>query len=143
MANESISIPNFLVNQIKQSNPDNSLRGNTIQIIVKYFEILKVGRREVRKTFTDNELMFLADICNGTMFEPFSIILENNGILMQYDDTIDIYGGDYLEKWQVEDFRSKLENLSKLAQIALIDIIEVFWNEPGAEIGGIFKKKAE
>lgn len=139
MANESISIPNQLVETIKTINPNNSLRGNTITAIERYLELIKVGRREVRKTFTDNELMLLADICNGTSFEPFGMILENNGILMQYDDTVDIYGEQYNEKWQVKDLSEKLLNFSKLGQIALIEVVETFWNGKYESVADVFK----
>jgi hypothetical protein len=74
------------------------------------------------------------------MFEPFGMILENNGILMQYEDTKDIYGEQFNEKWQVEDLTDKLSNLSKLAQIALIDVIEKFWNTAPEQIGDLFKR---
>ncbi len=77
MANESISIPDFLINKLK-TGKSKSLRGAAIQTLERYFEILAVGNREVRKTFSDNELLLLADICNGTLFEPFGMILENN-----------------------------------------------------------------
>ena len=140
MANESITITNELGSKIKNQNPNNSLRGNAITIFDRYFDILKVGRREVRKTFTDAELNLLCDICNGTMFEPFGMILENNGILMQYEDTTQIYGNHYQEKWQVADLTGKLTELSKVAQIALIDVIESFWSSDGKEIADIFKK---
>ena len=121
-------------------NTGSSFNGTANTILERYFEILKVGRREVRKTFNDNELILLADICNGTMFEPFGMILENNGILMQYEDTKDIYGEQFNEKWQVEDLTDKLSNLSKLAQIALIDVIEKFWNTAPEQIGDLFKR---
>ena len=140
MANESITITSELGSKIKNQNPNNSLRGNAITIFDRYFDILKVGRREVRKTFTDAELNLLCDICNGTMFEPFGMILENNGILMQYEDTTQIYGNHYQEKWQVADLTGKLTELSKVAQIALIDVIESFWSSDGKEIADIFKK---
>lgn len=131
MANESITINEQLATKLKAQNLNNSMRGNAITIFERYFDIIKVGRREVRKTFSDSELNLLCDICNGTMFEPFGMILENNGILMQYQDTIDIYGEQFNEKWQVSDLSEKIKNLSKLGQIGLIDVVESFWaNQP-------------
>ncbi len=105
-------------------------------ILDRYFDIIKVGTRELRE-FTDAEKNLLCDICNGTMFEPFGLILENNAILMQFEDTLDLYGNQFAEKWEIDgdELKTKLENLSKIGQIALIDYIEKFWNT-NAEVSG-------
>ena len=140
--NSAISIPLELVDKLKSFSPD-SLRANTITIIERYFEIIKKGRREVRKTFSDNELALIADICNGTSFEPFRTVLEYNVILIQYEDAAEIYGKHYnkkwQKKWQVDDLTDKLSSLSKLGQIGLIDVIDSFWNGEYLSVADVFK----
>lgn len=121
------------IKQIEQRSSDkygSTNNGLINTILDRYFDIIKVGTRELRE-FTDAEKNLLCDICNGTMFEPFGMVLENNAVLMQLEDTEDIYGDQFNEKWQVnsEGLKYKLDKLSKTGQIALIDYIEKFWNQ--------------
>lgn len=132
--NESVSIPITILKKIK--NDKSSLRSSVVAALERYVAIRSVGIREVRRTFTDNELLMLADICNGTMFEPFQMVLENNAVLIQVEDAEGFYNDHYFQKHGVsgDELKTKLENLSKPGQIALIEVIEQFWSNEKASM---------
>lgn len=134
MANKSVSIPNEILDKLK--NDKSSLRGAVVGALERFLAIRSVGIREVRRTFADDELLMLADICNGTMFEPFEMLLENNAILVQVQDAEEFYSDMYFEKHGVsgDELKTKLENLSKPGQIALIEVIEQFWSNEKASM---------
>ncbi|MGI8542384.1 MAG: hypothetical protein ACR2MD_02770 [Aridibacter sp.] len=133
MTNITAQIKNpTTIKQIEERSSDkygSTNNGLINTILDRYFDIIKVGTRELRE-FTDAEKNLLCDICNGTIFDPFGLILENNAILLQFEDTLDLYGNQFNEKWDTDgdELKTKLENLSKTGQIALIDFIEKFWN---------------
>ena len=126
-------------NEYKQlENRATARYGNTVNAIgnreiTRYYELLRLGRRSVRRLFTENELQLLADISNGTSFEPVEIILSNNGFLMQFEDALIDAGEyeDYCGKWSVDaiEMQTKLKGLGFAEIMALIDVIEIFWSD--------------
>lgn len=137
----AVTFPAEVAAKIQALKPDGSVRANALTVIDRYFDIVKVGRREVRKAFSDAELNLLADICNGTIFEPYALLLENNAMAIQLEDTIEYYGDSYAEKWDVDQVNilAQLKLLSKIGQVALFDLIERFWSVDETDIGKMFQ----
>ena len=103
----------------------NSLGAIAGRELERYAFGLTSARREMRGLFTPKELCFLADMANGTLWEPFSISL----IGEEAADAMPELG----PKWAVgSELLSKLRGLTYGQKAALVDAIERFWNSPDA-----------
>lgn len=88
----------------------------------RYFYLMDYERKAIQDKFTTGELSLLADICNGTWWQSFSIL---GGVLANAGDAEYLY----YEKWSVnrKELLDKLQSLNAAQQFTLVDAIERFW----------------
>lgn len=89
----------------------------------RYYQLLARTRKAMENKFAAAELALIADSCNGTLFEAWSIPLLHANI----EDAITL---DRLnEKWGVEEelLLDKLKALTHVECHAMVDAVERFW----------------
>ena len=88
----------------------------------RYFYLLKEAKKMLKGKLTGNELALIADVCNGTMFQAWSIPHLYSNIEESIEDGLD-------KKWDVDGSAlvATLEALSNEETFALVDAIELFW----------------
>lgn len=93
----------------------------------RYYYLLALGRHQLKGVFAQGELGLMLDLCNGTIFEPHSLI---GGIAANCEDAEDFY---YDEKWKVDrkTLLAKLKALPYGEEAALVDAIERWWKRVG------------
>lgn len=87
----------------------------------RYYEVLDRTRAGLREQFSKAELALLADVCNGTLWDPHTLALIGANV----EDAED----SYFETWKVDRaaLLKKLNGLSFAEHVALVDAIERFW----------------
>jgi hypothetical protein len=90
----------------------------------RYYYLLDYERAKIQDTFTRGELSLMVDLCNGTLFQPFTVI---NGVSANVADAEDFY----FDKWKCDrkELLDKLDKLMPCQHFALVDAIERFWSE--------------
>lgn len=107
------------------------MRGEVSEVgrtsLERYYLLLSIARAEMLETFTEGELGLLADICNGTLFEPYEIALRM--LFAEAEDCEEFY----YHKWEATRhvLVAKLNALLPIQSAALIDSIERFWRAAG------------
>lgn len=98
--------------------------------LARYFAVVASGRASLKGRFDAAELSLLADICAGTLFEPycppaFGGQASRSQLAQEAADA----ESAYFDKWQVSRPRllAKLDNLSVAEDLALVDAIERYW----------------
>ena len=94
----------------------------------RYYDLLARSRATIRETLTDPELSLLADVCNGTIWEPWSVPLIAANIEDSEPATFAKWGADR------DALLSKLAALTLTDYAALVDAIERFWAAVGTGI---------
>ena len=89
----------------------------------RYYYLLDYERAKIQDTFTRGELSLMVDLCNGTVFQPHTVI---NGVSAKVADAEDFY----FEKWKCDrkELLAKLDRLMPCQHFALVDAIERFWS---------------
>jgi hypothetical protein len=92
--------------------------------LARYYYLLDFERSKMQDTFTRGELSLMVDLCNGTVFQPLTVI---NGVSGNVADAEDFY----FEKWECDqkELLDKLDKLTPCQHFALVDAIERFWAE--------------
>jgi len=92
--------------------------------LARYYYLLGFERAKIQDTFTRGELSLMVDLCNGTLFQPFTVI---NGVSANVADAEDFY----FDKWKCDrkELLDKLDKLMPCQHFALVDAIERFWSE--------------
>ena len=92
-------------------------------ISARYFDLLNRGRRNLASLFVENELGFMADICNASVIDDTFIEL----FAFRVEDAAQDYG----LKWEVDSavLLQKIRSLDRAAMYALVDGIERFWSK--------------
>lgn len=90
----------------------------------RYYETL----RRSMPSLTVGEASLLADVCNGTYWEPHTVTLLWANVADALDDPV-------AEKWGMsdayaQDFVQRLRRLSYAECMALVDALERFWIGP-------------
>ena len=88
----------------------------------RYFTMLDRARRNLRGQFVDSELLLLADVCNGVIFQAWSV----PHLVAEIEDSLQ---DGYARKWGVDGpaLVARLQALSLIETYALVDVIERFW----------------
>lgn len=99
-----------------------SVSGRLGAIAGRYTEILR--RARIASRFTAHELDALRDCCNGTWFDPASLI--DGAVLANFQDALQDGLGN---KWGIDPaaVAERLRALSYPEQVALVEDIEQFW----------------
>jgi len=103
--------------------------GHTADYIAKrdlerYYYGLRMALAKLNPPLKLNEWSFLIDVCNGTIFEPFSIP-------MLWAEASDAMVEGYGKKHEIENpegFVQRLRSMSWIELAAIADGIERFWN---------------
>lgn len=116
-----------LLNEIDQRvTADDPNRSAVIrEHLARYYDILRRGRATLRATLTNDEALCLVDLCNGTLFEAWSIHL----LYANMEDSLEM-GEGYDTKHNVDGqaLLAKVKSLDISATSALVDTIERFWH---------------
>lgn len=127
MKHFNITIPDALSGRLKATgNVSEALR----TAYERYQALLARARADLRACLTPEEAALLADICNGTLFEPYEVALQM--LAAEAEDAED----GYYSKWGVTShvLLEKLHRLTPLEAAALIDAIERFWKAASSGI---------
>lgn len=127
MKHYNITLPDELAVRLKATgNLSEAIR----QTMTRYQTLLACARADLREILTPDEAALLADICNGTLFEPYEVAL--HALPVEAEDAEE----GYYAKWGVTRhvLLAKLHSLSPLQRAALIDAIERFWKAAGSGI---------
>lgn len=89
----------------------------------RYYYLLDFERSKMEDIFTQGELSLMVDLCNRTVFQPFTVV---NGVSAKVADAEDFY----FEKWKCDrkELLAKLDKLTPCQHFALVDAIERFWS---------------
>jgi hypothetical protein len=92
--------------------------------INRYTALLEPEKKVLSGFFTEGEWKAMQNACNGTIWESWSI---RNGVLYNVQDTLDenivVFGASRKE------LEKKLSGLTPLAQYALVEILEEYWEK--------------
>ena len=126
MPNIHLRIPDDLLSKIElRSDPAGGGISEAIrESLSRYYYLLDFERSKIQDTFTEGELSLMVDLCNGTLFQPFTVI---NGVSANVADAEDFY----FQKWKCDrkELLDKLDKLTPCQHFALVDAIERFWAE--------------
>jgi hypothetical protein len=126
MPNIHLRVPDDLLSKIEtRADPAGGGISEAIrESLSRYYYLLDYERSKIQDTFTRGELSLMVDLCNGTLFQPFTVI---NGVSANVADAEDFY----FEKWGCnrKELLSKLDRLLPCQHFALVDAIERFWAE--------------
>lgn len=114
----NLRAPDHLVAQVKaRGDVSESVRTG----LERYYHMLERGRATLRDVLTGPELSLLADVCNGTLWEPHTLAMAPANVADA--------GPEVAEKWGVDPAAlvTKLEGVSLSEHAALVDAIERFW----------------
>lgn len=100
--------------------------------------LLAEGRESLEGKFSEQEMNYLLDAYNGTIFSTYEITHLASGIA-------DFQGIESYEQCAPDfaSFMRKLCQLSLVEKHALADVIERFWHAPPAKLGDGFGGFAE
>lgn len=118
----NLRMPDSLLAEVKRRGDlSESLREG----LARYYHLLERARASLREVLTDEELRMLADVNNGTLWEPHMLCL----IALNAQDAED----GYYTKWGVKrsTLLKRLQALTPLECAALVDAIERFWRAAG------------
>lgn len=89
----------------------------------RYYDALNRTWKKMQPKLTLKEMMFLIDVFNGTVFEPFSIA-------MMWASVDDAVQAGYAEKHEVNGLAlvTRFRSMSYFELLAVADAIERFWN---------------
>lgn len=93
----------------------------------RYLDILERARKHLAEILSDDEMAYILDVCNGTVFaNGISIYM----LPLEIEDSIP---DGYPEKWKVDGsaLAEKLRGLSFGESVALVDAIERWWDRTG------------
>lgn len=95
--------------------------------LARYYESLKRARSALRSRFNAGELSAIADVCNGTWYEPHAIPL-------LYASVEDALGDGLAQKWSIDGATlvAKLREISYTEAAALVDAAERYWQAVGS-----------
>lgn len=87
----------------------------------RYYSLLQRELRTAREALTENEMLALCNLANGTLWDATSAPL-------LWAETADAHPAT-LEKWNVdqEALVAKLRTLSPITLVAIVDAIEQWW----------------
>ena len=126
MANIHLRVPDDLLSKIElRSDPARGGISEAIrESLSRYYYLLDYERLKMQDIFTAEELSLMVDLCNGTVFQPHTVI---NGVSGNVADAEDFY----FEKWKCDrkELLAKLDKLMPCQHFALVDAIERFWAE--------------
>jgi len=126
MPNIHFRIPDDLLSKIElRSDPAGGGISEAIrESLSRYYYLLDFERSKMQDTFTRGELSLMVDLCNGTVFQPLTVI---NGVSGNVADAENFY----FEKWECDrkELLAKLDKLTPCQHFALVDAIERFWAE--------------
>lgn len=140
---KSVTLPESLVNRLQQLAEEDSTRSIVIRFLERYMDIVKTGNREIRKTFTDNELRLVTDVCGDLSFESLELAVDAQLVANTVGDAVLYSPGVYGEKWDVDEQKvvTKIRQLYGGGQIALIQFIETMWQSTETGVEDYFKLK--
>lgn len=94
----------------------------------RYYDLLRIGRRVLRKNFSDGELNAIADTMNGTFIEGWMI--SAGTIALEMSDAVELNGVD--AKWEIDGagLVLKIQEIDGATLFALIDAVQCFWMTP-------------
>lgn len=122
---KALRIPDPLLKQLdaRTDTVRGGLSDAVRESLERYFYLLDISRQEIQDKFTGLELCLIADLSNGTIWHPMTII---NGITTNVQDAEDFY----FEKWKVDrkGMISKLQSLTPAQHFTLVDAAERYWN---------------
>ncbi len=126
MPNIHLRVPDDLLSKIEtRADPAGGGISEAIrESLSRYYYLLDFDRSKMQDTFTRGELSLMVDLCNGTVFQPLTVI---NGVSGNVADAEDFY----FEKWKCDrkELLAKLDKLTPCQHFALVDAIERFWSE--------------
>jgi hypothetical protein len=99
------------------------------KIVDRYTSLMFTERKKVRDIFTQEEMNVMYNAGNGTVWEPADAI--RNGVLADIQDSTDSeiisFGADR------KTLENKLLQLTTAQQFALVEEIELFWENVSQE----------
>lgn len=124
VSKQSISLASEVLAAM-QARSEGNLSGTISKHIARYLEALRRERAALRSQFDAAEIGLLCDVCNGSLFEAYSIPL-------LYAEVADALADGCAVKWQVDGpaLIAKLRDLSYIQNATIIDAIERWWNGP-------------
>jgi hypothetical protein len=98
-----------------------------VEMLDRYTYMLQRSLPALRETLSEKEISLIADSCNGTMFQAWSVPL----LYANIEDSISLDGLD--EKWGVDGaaLLDKIRALDLSTTFALVDAVERFWARVG------------
>ena len=121
----NLRAPDNLISQIKARGAVSDAIRTGLE---RYYYLLWQSRIQVRALLTDAELSLIADVCNGTLWEPWSLSLIAANVEEANPATFERWGVDR------DALLAKLADLSQTDCAALVDAIERFWSAAGTGI---------
>lgn len=94
------------------------------EIIDRYMSLIALERRSL--DLTVNEALFLVDSLNGTILDYVAV----HGLPASVEDSCRM---DHLHKkydLDEKEFIEKINNMTTMQKLAIIDSVELFWNNP-------------
>lgn len=125
----SVRLPDDITAEIekRKSIPRDNMNAAILEMLERYTYMLQRSLPVLRETFSEKEMSLIADSCNGTMFQAWSVPL----LYANIEDSIKLDGLD--EKWGIDGVAllSGLRGLDLAATFALVDAVERFWTRVG------------
>ena len=108
--------------QLKARGDDTEKHGIARRDLERYYKVLEQSLKQLE--FTVAELRLMADVANGTLFEPHTVSL-------LWANVADSAEEGYGQKWgvDIEVLVSKLRALSFAQTMALVDALERWWQD--------------
>ena len=102
---------------------DHNTSGAIDESLARWFEALRRARAELRPQFSEAEQALILDVCNGTIYEPYSIPL----LWASVEDGIALDG--LAAKWAIDGpaLVARLRGLTYTQSAALVDGAERWW----------------
>lgn len=117
------------VEAILESYPN--LNFGATRAVLSWPYLRRRSLNEIKGIFENNELKFIIDMRNGTVFDP--VFLKQEPVTWEIMDSNEY---EYLgEKWQVnvQHLIKKIHSLTSSQVFFLIDWADVFWYIPGKD----------
>lgn len=127
MARTPVSFRNTEVEQALEARARGRSLGLTAQDqLERYFHVLAAELSSLE--FSQAELWMMADVSNGTFWQPFSMAL----IALEVEDSLE---DGTAKKHGVDGsaFVSRLKSLTVTQSFAVVDALERWWNLPGEQ----------
>lgn len=117
----TVSLPEHLARVIGERYAGESLSGRVADILDRYGEIIKRADAEVISLMTDEEILTVCAVIQGTLWQPASLI--DGGIVADLEDAEDAYFGPEPMGWRVER-KGLIEKVRALTYVQSVALVE-------------------